>query len=74
MSNVDRALRILRSRRGLSQRELAKAAGLTSLTIARIESGRSSATDRTLQMVAGVLDTTVEGILQLAIDLSKPEA
>jgi len=74
MSNVDRALRILRTRRGLSQRELAKAAGLTSLTIARIESGRSSATDRTLQMVAEVLDTTVEGILQLAIDLSKPEA
>lgn len=74
MNNVDRALRILRTRRGLSQRELAKAAGLTSLTIARIESGRSSATDRTLQMVAGVLDTTVEGILQLAIDLSKPEA
>ena len=74
MKNLDRALRILGTRRGLSQDELAKAAGLTSLTIARIESGRSDASHKTLEMLAPVLETTVVDIFRLVADLSKPEA
>ena len=55
-------LRAWRDRRGLSLHELADRAGVSYVTIARIESGRMSPTVTTLEKLAQALGITVRDL------------
>lgn len=49
-------LRVVRESRGLSQKELAEATGLTATTISRYETGKRKLTVEVAQQLAKVLD------------------
>lgn len=55
----------LRAQKDLSQRQLALAAGLTPPTIANLESGRSTPSERTIHRIANVLGVPAEELLEL---------
>jgi transcriptional regulator with XRE-family HTH domain len=56
-------LRMLREKAGLSQQELADYAGVSKLTIQRIENAKYSATLDTLVSIAEALNTTLKKLL-----------
>ena len=51
-----------RTYRGMTQADLANAAGTTQATVARIESGKSAGRLATLKALAGVLDAPVSAL------------
>lgn len=53
------ALRTVREMRGLSQRELAAAVGVSQSAIAQIETGRTQPTLANLKKIAEALDVTI---------------
>ncbi|MCE7993464.1 MAG: helix-turn-helix domain-containing protein [Roseivirga sp.] len=53
----------LRKNKGYSQERLAEEAGVSIRTVQRIESGATSPTGHTLALLAGVLDTSVENLI-----------
>lgn len=61
---IAKAIRNARERKGLSQTEVAKKAGITRNTVARIERGEQEPTFATVKKIAKVLD----------IDISKLDA
>ncbi len=66
-------LRVLRQRKKLSQRELARRTGFSASLISQIETGQSRPSVSTLYTLAGVLGTTVYEIFR-TFDGSRPEA
>lgn len=53
------AIRRLRDARGLAQEDLAYAAGITSGTLSRTETGETSPRWETIEAIAGALDVTL---------------
>jgi transcriptional regulator with XRE-family HTH domain len=58
------ALRRLRKRKGLTQQELAKHAGVSQYTITEIETGRRDPRPSTLRKLANALDVEVADLFQ----------
>jgi transcriptional regulator with XRE-family HTH domain len=56
-------IRLLRQRRGWTQRELAERAGVTQTTIVRLEGGRSEAMISTIRKIAEALGVPPSEIL-----------
>ena len=56
-------LRRLRELRALSQRELAKKAGVNTTTINRIERGKQGPIPKTIRKLAVALEVTIEEIM-----------
>ncbi len=63
---LDNRLRMARARVGLTQAELAEAAGVTRKTISSIENGHYVPSTHLALLLARELDTTVEELFQLA--------
>jgi transcriptional regulator with XRE-family HTH domain len=59
-------LKRLREERVLSQRELARMAGLTHQTVWRYENGFTNAHPRTIRKIAGVLDVQPNDLVKTA--------
>jgi transcriptional regulator with XRE-family HTH domain len=57
-------LRTLRQRKALSQRELAALAGLSHLTIVRLEAGNDSPYPRTVRKLAQALGVEPEALME----------
>lgn len=60
MATPNQALRVIREQRELSMSALASRAGLTAATVSRIESGKRSASLRTLAALAQALEVDPE--------------
>ncbi|WP_378735343.1 helix-turn-helix domain-containing protein [Nocardia brasiliensis] len=56
-------LRVARARRGITQEQLAKAAGLAPQTVSRFESGQREPRVSQLMRIAAALDTTPSKLL-----------
>jgi transcriptional regulator with XRE-family HTH domain len=67
-ADLVQAIRNLRERRGLSQEAVARAAGLTLSSYARIERGLANPTWRTAFQIAGALDDVTLAELGAAVD------
>jgi transcriptional regulator with XRE-family HTH domain len=65
------AIRQLRNKRGLSQEDLAHAAGVTTGTISAIERGNSNPTWGTVKSIAKALDVSVPELAKLAEKLER---
>lgn len=65
------AIRQLRSKRGLSQEDLAHAAGVTTGTISVIERGNSNPTWGTVKDIAQALDTALPELARLVAKLER---
>jgi transcriptional regulator with XRE-family HTH domain len=63
MREIGLRLRVLRSRRGLSQRQLGVLAGVSQYTVLRIENGHNAPTLPTLTSLARALEMTVGELL-----------
>ncbi len=66
--NFAKALRISRAARGISQQDLAKAAGLSPSYVSLIESGKREPTIATMREIADALEIPLDLIMLLAID------
>lgn len=65
------AIRQLRNKRGLSQEDLAHAAGVTTGTISAIERGNSNPTWGTVKSIAKALEVSVPELAKLADKLER---
>lgn len=66
-------MKIIRLRRGMSQRELGKKVGVNQTTISHIEIARYGTTLATRRKIARILKTSVEGLFpDLAKNDSRP--
>ncbi len=61
---LPRAIRELRAEKGMTQQDLAMAAGLTLTAITRIETGKANPTWLTVRGIAGALDVTMVELAQ----------
>ena len=59
--------------KGISQEKLSKKSGVTQQAISWIETGRSSPTEETMEMIAAGLDCTVKYLLSEHVDVQKEE-
>lgn len=64
---VARQIKRLRESRELSQRDLARASGLSRNTVSLLERGRTSPTLATLQRIADALDVDIRSFFQTAL-------
>ena len=65
----------LRMKANLTQADLAKSTGLSQSAISRLERGYRWPEFRTMRLLSAVLNTTVDGLLDLtAEEIRKPEA
>lgn len=62
---LGKAIRQLRTKRGLSQEDLAHAAGVTTGTISAIERGNSNPTWGTVKSIARALDASMPELAKL---------
>lgn len=62
--NLGRQIRMLREQRGLSQRELAKAASISRNTLSLIERGQTSPTVSTLKLLATAMAVEINAFFQ----------
>jgi transcriptional regulator with XRE-family HTH domain len=65
LTTTGRRLQLIRKRRGLTQKELARKLGVTRETVAAYEAGRSHLMDITLLNISAVLKVSVNEILGL---------
>ena len=56
-------LREIREQKGLTQSQLASAAGLTQAFVCELESGRKSPSLKTLRTIARILDTPIDKLI-----------
>ena len=59
-------IRVIRERRGLSQKALSDKSGVSQAAISDIESGNKSPTERTLRKLAAALDVEVTELIRNA--------
>lgn len=63
LMNGDSPLRVWREYRGMSQQQLAEAAGVSQAMVTMIETGRRTGQVSTLRRLAGALDVDMEDLL-----------
>lgn len=61
--NGDNAIKVYRSYRGLSQTELAEAAGVTRQYISQLEHGERQGTSKLMKKIAGILQVDLDDII-----------
>jgi len=65
-------IRHIRLEKGMTQIELAKAAGITQPTLSLIESGRSGASFRVAARIAAALEISVDSLLTDELEKESP--
>lgn len=68
---LGKAIRQLRTERGMTQEALAHAAGVTVSHLSTIERGHSNPTWATVKAVAAALDSAIDKLASLSLDLEK---
>jgi DNA-binding XRE family transcriptional regulator len=63
LTSGDSPLRVWREHRGMSQQQLAEAAGVSQAMVTMIETGRRTGQVSTLRLLAGALDVDMEDLL-----------
>ncbi|WP_080831888.1 helix-turn-helix domain-containing protein [Cohnella massiliensis] len=61
--NIGEKIRYLRLKKGLSQEQLALHAGVNTSYLGQVERGEKNPTIKTLEKIAGGLDTTLESLI-----------
>lgn len=65
MAQIGQVIRDVRKRKGLTQSDLAKAAGLSTMSIRRYENGERTIPESTLQVIANALDYPFDELMSL---------
>lgn len=66
--NIGNTIKLIRQARGIKQKDLAKAVGLTSTRLSYIETERAKVTPKRMVLIARKLDIDVEVLLLLSVD------
>ena len=69
MLAIGKAIRIMRTQKGLSQKELAERAGVTPSFVSLVEGSRRSASLKVIDQLASAMGTSVEVLLWEAVEL-----
>lgn len=65
------AIQIARLKKGYSQRELARASGLSTIAVNYLEKGRSNPRPQTLKKICAALDLDITQICQIILENEK---